>query len=102
MIYGQERHRSPRNITLIMDWVHIILGALIVVMAVLAFLNPEGNMFLFPLIFLLAALLNLLNGIHRFKQSGRDKKKKALGIGYLVIAVLLLAISVISGVSIWR
>lgn len=101
MIYGQEKHRSPRNITLIMDWVHIILGFFIVLMAVFAFLNPERNMALFPLIFLLAAGLNLLNGVHRYRQSGRNKKKKALGIGQLLIAASLLAIAVISAVSIW-
>lgn len=102
MGYGQSKHRSPRNITLIMDWVHIVLGFLIVIMAVIAFLNPEGNMILFPLIFFLAAILNFSNGIHRYRQSGRIKRKKVMGIGQLVLAVFLLAIAVVSAVSIWR
>lgn len=101
-MYGQEKRKSPRNMTLLIDWLHIIVGVLIVVMAVIVFLNPEGHMMLFPLIFLLAVVLNVVNGIYRYHQSGRDKRKKAAAIGQLVLAAALLAVSVISAVSIWR
>ncbi|MEG2350912.1 MAG: DUF6637 family protein [Hungatella sp.] len=101
MTYGQDRRRTPKNTTLIMDWIHIVIGVLIVLMALIAFLNPEENQLLFPLIFLLAAILNLLNGVYRFRQSGHEKKKKALGIGQLVIALFLFLMVIISTVSIW-
>ncbi|MEG7530610.1 MAG: DUF6637 family protein [Hungatella sp.] len=101
MTYGQDRRRTPKNTTLIMDWIHIVIGVLIVLMAMIAFLNPEENQLLFPLIFLLAAILNLLNGVYRFRQSGHEKKKKALGIGQLVIALFLFLMVIISTVSIW-
>lgn len=78
-----------------------MIGALIVVLGVLSFLDPEGKMFLLPLIFLLAAVLNLINGIHRHKNSGRDKKKKAGAIALVVLGILLLCLSAVSGVSIW-
>lgn len=102
MMHGQEKHRSPRNVTLIMDWVHIIFGVFIVLMGIFAFLNPEGNMILFPFIFLLAAILNFLNGMYYYRQSGRSRKKKAAAVGQLVIAILLFGVAVISAVSIWR
>lgn len=101
-MYGQEKHRSPRNITLIMDWVHILFGILIVLMGIFAFLNPQKNMFLFPFIFLLAAVMNLINGIHHYRQGGRQKRKKAAAIGQLVIAAALLSVAIVSAVSIWR
>ncbi|MEG0369029.1 MAG: DUF6637 family protein [Hungatella sp.] len=101
MTYGQDRRRTPKNATLIMDWIHIVIGVLIVLMALIAFLNPEENQLLFPLIFLLAAILNLLNGVYRFRRSGHEKKKKALGIGQLVIALFLFLMVIISTVSIW-
>ena len=101
-MYGQEKRKSPRNLTLMIDWLHIIIGILIVVMAVVAFLNPEGYMMLFPLIFLLAAVLNLVNGLYRFRQSGREKRKKAAAIGQIVIAAVLTGIAVVSAISIWR
>ena len=40
-----------------LDMVHIIIGIVIVVMAVMAFINPTENMVLFPLIFFAAAIL---------------------------------------------
>ncbi|MCI8887469.1 MAG: hypothetical protein HFG70_05210 [Hungatella sp.] len=103
MRYGQYgKRRSPRNTILMLDWLHIIIGVLVVVMAVIAFIDPEHNMILFPLIFLLAAVLNGVNGIYRYRQSGRDKKKKVLAIGLLLIAVFLLIMTILSGISIWR
>lgn len=102
MMYGQEKRKSPRNMTLIMDWIHIIIGILIVVMAVITFLNPEDNQVLFPFIFFLAAVLNTINGVYCYRQSGREKRKKVLGIGQLSIALLLVGVTVISAVSIWR
>lgn len=102
MIYGQEKRKSPRNTTLFLDWIHIVIGILIVVMAVIAFVSPENNMFLFPLIFFLAAVLNTINGIYKYKLSGRDKKKKAAAFAQIFIAVFLMVITIISAVSIWR
>ena len=46
--------------------------------------------------------MNLLNGLHRYRQSGRDKRKKAAAAAQFVIAVLLAAVTVISAISIWR
>lgn len=102
MRYRQARRNSPRNTSLILDWVHIIIGALVVIMAVAAFLNPESNMLLFPIIFFLAAVLNLVNGVYRYQQSGRDKRRKASAMGLMGIGVFLLAVMAVSAFSIWR
>lgn len=102
MMYAQDRKRSPRNVTFLLDLLHIVVGFLVTVCAVLAFLNPEGNRFLFPVIFLLAALLNGVNGWYKVRESGRDKKKKAGGIALYMIAGVLLLIGIISAISIWR
>ncbi len=101
-MYGQEKKKNPRNTALMLDLLHIVVGILVVICAVLAFLNPEKNQFLFPLIFCLAALLNGVNGWHKLKISGRDKKKKAGGIALCAIAGILFAVGVLSAVSIWR
>ena len=98
---GQERRKIARNTALILDMVHIVIGVLIVVLGVFAFLDPEGKMFLLPLIFLLAAVLNLINGIHRQKTSGREKKKKAGAVAVIILGILLFLLSAVSAVSIW-
>lgn len=102
MMYVQDKKRSPRNTAFLLDLLHIVVGILVTVCAVLAFLNPEQNRFLFPVIFLLAALLNGVNGRHKMKESGRDKKKKAGGIALCAIAGALFVIGAISALSIWR
>jgi len=58
-------------------------------------------MLLFPVIFLLAASLNIMNAVFKIRMSGREKKKKASGILVLLFGIVLLALAVISAVSIW-
>ena len=60
------------------------------------------SLWLLPAVFCLAAAMNLLNWLHRYRQSGRDKRKKAAAAAHFVIAVLLAAVTVISAISIWR
>ncbi len=96
------KKRNPRNSVLMMDWIHIGIGLLVVILAILAFLNPEDNRFLFPVIFLLAAALNMINGIYRFRLSGREKKKKLAAVMQLLLAVVLMAVTVVSAITIWR
>lgn len=101
-MYGQEKRKSPRNAAIMMDWIHIIIGFLIVLLAVITFLNPEDNRILIPVIFILAAVLNVCNGVHQYRQSGRDKKKKAASVVKFVLAIVLAAMAAVSGISIWR
>lgn len=100
-MFIHERGRSYRNASMMVDFLHIVIGAAIVVLAVISFLNPEDHMLLFPVIFLLAAVLNLINGVFKIKLSGREKKKKAAGFAVLAFAVVLLFLAAISAVSIW-
>ena len=51
---NQERKRNHRNEAMMLDLLHIVIGILVVICAVLAFLEPEKNQFLFPVIFWLA------------------------------------------------
>ena len=98
-MYIQERSRNPRNLSMMLDAAHIIIGILIVALAVISFLNPEDHMLLFPVIFLLAASLNIMNAVFKIRMSGREKK--ASGILVLLFGIVLLALAVISAVSIW-
>ena len=44
----QEKKRSGRVSSFVLDTLHVIVGILIVILAVLAFLNPDENRILFP------------------------------------------------------
>jgi len=99
---GHEKKRNPRNTALMLDLLHIAVGVLVVVCVVLAFIDPDRNRFLFPVIFWLAAFLNSVNGWHRIRSSGRDNKKKAGGGLLCAAGALLAAVGILSAVSIWR
>lgn len=74
-----QRGRNERRAGVFLDVAHLILGIAIVIFAVLSIINPEGNEMLFPLVFLLAALLNGINGVFELKTCGRDKKRFRMG-----------------------
>lgn len=96
------RSRSSRKIGLFLDVLHIGIGTIIVILAIISFLNAENNLVLFPVIFMLAAVLNLVNGWVKIRQSGRDKKKMAGGAGLLFFGIALVVLSGISAFSIWK
>ena len=96
------RSRGGRSLDFFLDVMHILVGIVIVILAVISFLNPENNLVLFPLIFMLAAILNLVNGWVQIRQSGRDKRRQLKGAGLILFGSCLLLLSVISALSIWR
>lgn len=85
-----------------LDVLHLGLGSIIVILAVISFLNAENNLVLFPVIFMLAAVLNLVNGWVKIRQSGRNKKKIAGGAGLILFGIALVVLSCISAFSIWN
>lgn len=99
---GQERHRPMRNNSFILDTIHIVIGILIVILGVISFLDPEGNLLFLPVIFLLAAVLDFINGFHKMRSSNRDNKKKISAVILLLVGVFLVLLAVVSAISIWR
>lgn len=45
---GQEKKRNPRNAALILDLLHIVIGILVVICAILAFWIRRGTVFCSP------------------------------------------------------
>ncbi|MBP3241752.1 MAG: hypothetical protein J6M92_14600 [Oribacterium sp.] len=86
-----------------LDIVHIILGVIIVVMAIMAFINPVENMVLFPLIFFVAAVLKFISGVSVIMNanSEHDRRVHVKGSLQIIIGVIILGIGIISAVSIW-
>lgn len=98
---GNDKRRKPRGTTMALDTMHIIIGILIVVMAAISFVNPEEYMIFFPVIFFLAAILNLATGRYKLGRSKRDQRKKAAAVLQMAFGGVLVALAVISVISIW-
>lgn len=100
-MYKSGRGYVSKNISRALDMLHIIVGVIVAVMAVITFLNPEDNIILFPLIFFFAALLNLAKGIYIISGSRGDKKSRFAGIAFTALGAVLLILAAISALSIW-
>ena len=96
-----QRGRGERHAGIFLDGVHLILGIAIVILAVLSFMNPEGNLMLFPLVFVLAALLNAISGIFELKIRSHNKKRLRGGLLQMALAAGFGALGVLSAISIW-
>ena len=97
-----QREKNERGGGVFLDMAHLILGIAIVIFAVLSFINPEGNTALFPLVFLLAALLNAINGVFRLKNCVRNKKRFRMGIFQILVCAGLGLLGVLSAISLWN
>ena len=98
---GQSR-REERHLGVFLDGLHLIIGILIVALGLLAFVNPQTYMGFFPVVFLLAAVLNGVSGVFELKTHKRGNKKKGAGLFHLAVCALLTVVGVLSAVSIWR
>lgn len=97
-----ERHKySPGKTGTIVDMLHMGICVVVVIVAVMAFANPEKHRFLFPIIFLLAAILSFVTGWYSWINSKRNLKRRRGSIVYFVVGILLSALFLISAISIW-
>ena len=101
----RRKSRNPHMTAMMLDAAHVILCLGIVVLAVIIFLNPTQFQPLFPLVFGLAAVMQLLHGIPKillYRQShGAEKGHLVSGSLLCILGVILIAVAVISAVTIW-
>ncbi|HJC46681.1 MAG TPA: TMEM134 family protein [Candidatus Lachnoclostridium pullistercoris] len=97
-----EKKRGPKNGAMVLDVLHVALGLMIVILGVLTFLNPENHMLFFPVIFFLGGVLNLADGFYTRRLAVRGRKNRRAGWVTLLVGALLVGVSVLSALSIWR
>ena len=97
----QEKRKKSANIAFALDMLHIVVGILIVIFAVLAFLNPDENRILFPVIFLLAAVLNLANVYDRYRRGRGRKHLRTGGMVLMAVGAGLFLLCIVSTLTIW-
>ena len=84
-----------------LDAMHIIIGIAVVVMAVISFLDTETYMFLFPAIFFLAAVLNLVTGKYWLSRTKRERRRRTAAVFQMVFGTTMLIFTFLSAMSIW-
>lgn len=92
---------SPRKSGVFLDSVHLILGTVIIVLSAFAIVRPDRYSRFFPLIFLLASLINYATGWFQFEMYPRDRRKHFAGAVYIFTGVLMFGLFVVSAISLW-
>ncbi|SCP96743.1 hypothetical protein SAMN05421730_100641 [Anaerobium acetethylicum] len=88
LLFNKDRRALIR---MAMDVFDLILGSIIIIMTVAAFLKPGVYGGLFPVIFILGAFLNLMTGAKHFYM-----KNRFFGVFFMVIGFLLFAAAAVS------
>lgn len=91
MAKNSLKRNSWRQRGMFIDTVNLVLCALILVCGIFLLINVEKYMFMFPVMFLLAAVMNGCLGIKKYKMD-----EYASCILLLIAAVLLLGLSIFS------
>ncbi|MCD2492192.1 hypothetical protein LQE92_06060 [Lacrimispora sp. NSJ-141] len=103
-MYVNRTKKNPYTKQTIFDILSVVSGLAVIGLGVFVFLNPEEYAQMFPVIFLLAAVFQILCAIPRLaggygKKSG---KRKAVGICLCAAAGILLIFAVVSAICLWR
>lgn len=83
---ASKKERLLRKIRIAIDVINVILSIAVVALTVYTFMDAHNRMGLFPNIFFLGAVINVITGI---KHMISDKKLQ--GMGVMVFAVILAA-----------
>lgn len=84
-----------KAIRVIIDFFNVVIGIGAVVLAVMTFLDTQNNKWIFPLIFLFGAAMNLLTAVKHLMT-----KRRATGIIMLFVSLLLVGIAYASRTAI--
>ncbi len=76
---------------MLLNIINMMICFIILLLAIIYFSGPEKKEALFPVMYLLGALLSLLNGVKAYKG-----KNKVLAIMFILLMVFLVIIAAIS------
>lgn len=85
-----------RRTKIVIDWINIILGVAVVLIATVIFAMPGNQDFLLPVVFFFGAGIN---GLHAAKNYLKFERKS--GLILTLLTIVLLAISVASAKILW-
>jgi hypothetical protein len=92
---GMKKYNSVRS-NVIIDGLYLILGISIVIMSVVCFMDPEEYELLFTIIFLLASVLNIGNGVCKIKNDDNKRTVKLSGALEFIFGIVLFILAIIS------
>ena len=96
----KRKSRNPRVFQALFNILHFAVCIVIVAGSIFAIWDTERYAYLFPVVFLAAAVLNLVNGLVRFSQGGDRRKQRMQAVVLFLVAAALFLLFVISAVTV--
>ncbi|MCM1308614.1 MAG: hypothetical protein NC223_08455 [Butyrivibrio sp.] len=87
--------KFKKAVRIIIDFLNVVIGIGAVVLAVITFLDTQNNKWMFPLIFLLGAAMNLLTAVKHLMT-----ERRVTGAIMLFVSLLLTGIAYVSRIAI--
>ena len=84
-----------------LDIFYVICGLLCLALAILSLFPAGADMRFFPLIFFIAAILNLVSAYSRFRSSDTRYRSSASGLFLALMGAAMLVLTYVSGICIW-
>lgn len=103
-MYMNRTKKNPYTKQMVFDALSIVFGLAVIGVGIFTFLNPEEYTYLFPVIFLFAAIFQCTLAVPRLSGNygKRNGRRKAAGIGLCVAAGVLIMLGVVSAICLWR
>ena len=84
-----------------LDFFYIVCGLLCLALAILSLFPAGAGMRFFPLSFFIAAILNLVSAYSKFRSSDTRYRNGASGLFLMLMGIVMLALTYVSGICIW-
>lgn len=95
---SEIRHRVSEKWT-IFRTIHIVVGIFIIIMSIIAFINPDENRLAFPAIFAMGSFLNIMEFVKSVKLYSGSRRDVIIGLLNGIIGLALAVIAIIAVVS---
>ncbi|MGN0267833.1 MAG: DUF6637 family protein [Lachnospiraceae bacterium] len=97
-----KRRNNTRMITMVIDFLHIGICIAIIILAVLVFLKPVQHAYCFPIVFLLASVLNFSSAYGRVNRIVGIRRWSPGVVTTLALGVFFLIITIVSALTVFR
>ena len=100
-MYNSNRTRNPYSKQIIANTIYVVIAILIVICGVYALIVGEAGRIFYPIVFLLAAVLNFTDGIPRLFGDVRTRQRKITGVILCIIGLVLIAVAAVIARVVW-
>lgn len=95
-MYIGSKQGKFRHWRLVADSISMVLGLFTILLAIFIFFNIETRMKFLPVMFMLAAIMNLVGGTKAIYYG-----RRLSGLGQIIVSVIVCGFAILSSITMW-